>query len=199
VLAITNFGGAAQGIAATTLRALIGDIPLDDVLAQRERTNAELRRKLDDVTERWGVKVTAVEIREIVPPREVQDAMNRQMSAERTRRAAVTEAEGKRQATITVAEPAGRRATVSNPARRGRETGRNPEGGGARPGTRDRLRRCPTDRRKDHDAAGYRRIEGDRREPIEYVCDSDGVHTTAQSSGRLSGPQFGTRPSGPFR
>jgi regulator of protease activity HflC (stomatin/prohibitin superfamily) len=104
VLAITNFGGAAQGIAATTLRALIGDIPLDDVLAQRERINDELREKLDDVTERWGVKVNAVEIREIVPPREVQDAMNRQMSAERTRRAAVTEAEGKRQATITVAE-----------------------------------------------------------------------------------------------
>jgi regulator of protease activity HflC (stomatin/prohibitin superfamily) len=104
VLAVTNFGGAAQGIAATTLRALIGDIPLDDVLAQREHINAELRRKLDDVTERWGVKVNAVEIREIVPPREVQEAMNRQMSAERTRRAAVTEAEGKRQATITVAE-----------------------------------------------------------------------------------------------
>jgi regulator of protease activity HflC (stomatin/prohibitin superfamily) len=104
VVAISNFGGAAHGIAATTLRALIGDIALDDVLAQRERINDELRRKLDDVTERWGVKVNAVEIREIVPPREVQEAMNRQMSAERTRRAAVTEAEGKRQATITVAE-----------------------------------------------------------------------------------------------
>jgi regulator of protease activity HflC (stomatin/prohibitin superfamily) len=104
VVAVTNFAGASQGIAATTLRALIGDIPLDDVLAQRERINAELRQKLDDVTERWGVKVTAVEIREVVPPRDVQEAMNRQMSAERTRRAAVTEAEGKRQATISVAE-----------------------------------------------------------------------------------------------
>jgi len=70
----------------------------------REQINEQLRRKLDEVTERWGVKVTAVEIREIVPPREVQEAMNRQMSAERTRRAAVTEADGKRQATITVAE-----------------------------------------------------------------------------------------------
>jgi regulator of protease activity HflC (stomatin/prohibitin superfamily) len=104
VVAVTNFAGASQGIAATTLRALIGDIPLDDVLAKREHINAELRQKLDEVTERWGVKVTAVEIREVVPPREVQEAMNRQMSAERTRRAAVTEAEGKRQATITVAE-----------------------------------------------------------------------------------------------
>ena len=104
VVAVTNFAGASQGIAATILRALIGDIPLDDVLAQREQINAQLRLKLDEVTERWGVKVTAVEIREVVPPREVQEAMNRQMSAERTRRAAVTEADGKRQATITVAE-----------------------------------------------------------------------------------------------
>src|ERR671932_20106 len=106
VVAVTNFAGASQGIAATTLRAVIGDIVLDDVLARREQINEELRRKLDEVTERWGVKVTAVEIREIVPPREVQEAMNRQMSAERTRRAAVTEAEGQRQATITVAEGA---------------------------------------------------------------------------------------------
>jgi regulator of protease activity HflC (stomatin/prohibitin superfamily) len=104
VIAVTNFASASQGIAATTLRAVIGDIVLDDVLARREQINEDLRRKLDEVTERWGVKVTAVEIREVVPPREVQEAMNRQMSAERTRRAAVTEAEGKRQATITVAE-----------------------------------------------------------------------------------------------
>jgi regulator of protease activity HflC (stomatin/prohibitin superfamily) len=104
VVAVQNFAGASQGIAATTLRAVIGDIALDDVLAQRERINTVLREKLDEVTERWGVKVTAVEIREIVPPGDVQDAMNRQMSAERTRRAFVTEAEGKRQASITVAE-----------------------------------------------------------------------------------------------
>ena len=104
VVAVQNFAGASQGIASTTLRAVIGDIPLDDVLAERERINNVLREKLDEVTERWGVKVTAVEIREIVPPHEVQEAMNRQMSAERTRRAAVTEAEGKRQASITVAE-----------------------------------------------------------------------------------------------
>ena len=104
VVAVTNFASASQGIAATTLRAVIGDIVLDDVLARREQINEDLRHKLDEVTERWGVKVTAVEIREVVPPREVQEAMNRQMSAERTRRAAVTEADGKRQANITVAE-----------------------------------------------------------------------------------------------
>lgn len=104
VVQVRDFAGASQGIAMTTLRAVIGDIPLDDVLAQRERINTSLRTKLDEVTERWGIKVTAVEIREILPPREVQEAMTRQMSAERTRRAVVTEAEGKKQATVTVAE-----------------------------------------------------------------------------------------------
>lgn len=104
VVAVGSVAGASQGIAATTLRAVIGDIALDDVLARRDQINQVLRAKLDAVTERWGVKVTTVEIREIVPPRDVQDAMNRQMSAERTRRAAVTEAEGRRQATVTVAE-----------------------------------------------------------------------------------------------
>jgi regulator of protease activity HflC (stomatin/prohibitin superfamily) len=104
VLQVGNFAAASQGIATTTLRAVIGDITLDDVLAQRERINQLLRSKLDEVTERWGVKVTAVEIREIVPPREVQDAMNRQMSAERSRRAVVTEADGKREAAIAMAQ-----------------------------------------------------------------------------------------------
>lgn len=104
VLEVSNFRQAALGIATTTLRAVIGDIALDDVLAQREHINQVLRAKLDEVTERWGVKVTAVEIREIVPPREIQDAMTRQMSAERTRRAVVTEALGTREAAVTVAE-----------------------------------------------------------------------------------------------
>jgi len=104
VLEVNNFRQAALGIATTTLRAVIGDIALDDVLAQREHINQVLRAKLDEVTERWGVKVTAVEIREIVPPREIQEAMTRQMSAERTRRAVVTEAQGQREAAVTVAE-----------------------------------------------------------------------------------------------
>ncbi|MFN3285333.1 MAG: SPFH domain-containing protein [bacterium] len=101
---VADFAGAARGIATTTLRAVIGDIVLDDVLARREQINHVLRAKLDEVTERWGVKVTAVEIREILPPREVQEAMTRQMSAERNRRAVVTEADGKREAAIKVAE-----------------------------------------------------------------------------------------------
>ena len=104
VLEVGNFRQAALGIATTTLRAVIGDIMLDDVLAQREHINQVLRTKLDEVTERWRVKVTAVEIREILPPKEILDAMTRQMSAERTRRAVVTEAQGAREASITVAE-----------------------------------------------------------------------------------------------
>ena len=104
VIEVGNFAGAAQNIAATTLRSVVGDMSLDDVLAKREEMNEILRNKLDEVTERWGVKVTNVEIREIIPPPQVQDAMTRQMSAERTRRAVVTEAEGAKQAAITVAE-----------------------------------------------------------------------------------------------
>jgi regulator of protease activity HflC (stomatin/prohibitin superfamily) len=104
VVNVVNFPGALQGVATTTLRAVIGDILLDEVLSKREQINEVLRVKLDEVTERWGGKVTTVEIREITPPRDVQDAMNRQLSAERTRRAVITESEGNRQAAINVAE-----------------------------------------------------------------------------------------------
>lgn len=104
VLEVSDFRGAAIGIATTTLRAVVGDIDLDQVLARREYINEVLRTKLDEVTARWGVKVTAVEIREILPPRAVQEAMIKQMSAERNRRAMVTEAEGRKEAAIRVAE-----------------------------------------------------------------------------------------------
>jgi len=104
VIEVQNFNGALQNIATTTLRAVVGDILLDDVLSKREQINEVLRVKLDEVTERWGGKVTTVEIREITPPRDVQDAMNRQLSAERTRRAVITESEGSRQSAINVAE-----------------------------------------------------------------------------------------------
>ncbi len=104
VLEVVDFHSAVVGIATTTLRAVIGEMSVDDVLSQRERINEELRIKLDEITERWGIKVTQVEIREIEPARDIQEAMNRQMSAERIRRAVVTEAEGTRQAAVTVAE-----------------------------------------------------------------------------------------------
>ncbi len=104
VVQVGSFEAAALGMATTTLRAVIGGILLDEVLSEREHINNMLRTRLDEVTERWGVKVTNVEIREIIPPREVQDAMNRQMSAERIRRAVVTESTGTREAAINVAD-----------------------------------------------------------------------------------------------
>ena len=104
VIQVQNFYGASRGIAITTLRAVVGEMMLDEVLAKREQINEVLRVKLDDVTNRWGIKVTTVEIREIIPPRDVQEAMTRQMSAERDRRAVVTEAEGKRETQVTIAE-----------------------------------------------------------------------------------------------
>jgi regulator of protease activity HflC (stomatin/prohibitin superfamily) len=104
VVQVQLFAGAAQNIAATTLRSVVGDMSLDDVLSKREAMNTILQTKLDEITERWGVKVTNVEVREIIPPPSVQEAMTRQMSAERTRRAVVTEADGTKQAQITVAE-----------------------------------------------------------------------------------------------
>jgi regulator of protease activity HflC (stomatin/prohibitin superfamily) len=104
VVRVQYFAGAAQNIAATTLRSVVGDMSLDEVLSKREQMNEQLRAKLDEVTERWGVKVSNVEVREITPPPQVQEAMTRQMSAERTRRAVVTEATGSKQAAITVAE-----------------------------------------------------------------------------------------------
>ncbi len=104
VLQVGNFELAAQGMATTTLRAVIGGIILDDVLSERDHINTMLRTRLDEVTERWGVKVTNVEIREIIPPKEIQDAMNRQMSAERDRRAQVTASTGEKESAINIAD-----------------------------------------------------------------------------------------------
>ena len=104
MLEVVNYHQAVIGLATTILRAVIGEMTVDEVLSQRARINEQIRVTLDEETGRWGMKVTAVEIKEIEPAQEIQDAMNRQMSAERLRRAEVTEAEGKRQAAIAVAE-----------------------------------------------------------------------------------------------
>jgi regulator of protease activity HflC (stomatin/prohibitin superfamily) len=104
VIQVGNFEIAAEGMATTTLRSVIGGILLDDVLSEREHINQTIRVKLDEVTERWGVKVTNVEIREIIPPDDIQDAMTRQMTAERMRRATVTESTGHAEAAINVAD-----------------------------------------------------------------------------------------------
>ncbi|NLT73494.1 MAG: SPFH/Band 7/PHB domain protein [Chloroflexi bacterium] len=104
VLEVENFTGAARGLAITTLRAVVGAMNLDDVLSKRDDINNVLHQKLDEVTDRWGIRVTAVEIREVVPPPAIEQAMTRQMAAERDRRAIVTTAEGQREAAIRTAE-----------------------------------------------------------------------------------------------
>lgn len=104
VLEVENFTGAARGLAITTLRAVVGAMNLDDVLSKRDDINNVLHQKLDEVTDRWGIRVTAVEIREVVPPPAIEQAMTRQMAAERDRRATVTTAEGHREAAIRTAE-----------------------------------------------------------------------------------------------
>ncbi len=104
IVQVQNFTGASVGLATTTLRAVVGDIPLDELLSKREQINSILRTRLDEVTERWGIKVTNVEIREIRPPKDVQDAMVKQMTAERGRRALVTTSDGQRESLVLVAE-----------------------------------------------------------------------------------------------
>jgi len=104
ILEVENFKMAVVGLATTTLRAIVGDINLDEVFSQRKKINEAIRETLDSETARWGIKVTNVEIREIIPPAEILEAMNRQMSAERVRRAVILEAEGTKKSSITVAE-----------------------------------------------------------------------------------------------
>ena len=113
VLKVQSYRLAARGMAITTLRAVVGDMNLDDVLSKREQMNAIMQARMDEVTDRWGVKVNAVEIREILPPRDIQEAMSRQMSAERFRRATVTEADGTREAAVKIAD-GNREAAILN-------------------------------------------------------------------------------------
>lgn len=101
---VANFYTAATKLAQTNLRNLIGDLSLDDSLTSREIINTKLRQILDDATDKWGVKVTRVELQRIEPPRDVTDAMHRQMKAERDKRAMILDAEGQKQSAILKAE-----------------------------------------------------------------------------------------------
>ena len=95
---------ALENLTATTLRNIIGDMELDQTLTSRETINTQMRAALDLATDPWGIKVNRVELKNIVPPAEIQNAMEKQMKAERERREAVTRAEGEKKASITVAE-----------------------------------------------------------------------------------------------
>lgn len=96
--------GAIEKLTATTLRNIVGDLELDATLTSRDLINTQMRVLLDEAADAWGVRVTRVEIQNIIPPKQIQDAMEKQMVAERNRRAAVIEAEGKRKSSILVAE-----------------------------------------------------------------------------------------------
>jgi len=101
---VANFFVAISKLAQTNLRNVIGDMSLDDTLTSRERINAALRETLDEATDKWGVKVTRVEVKEIEPPRDISEAMSKQMKAEREKRAVILEAEAYRQKQILEAE-----------------------------------------------------------------------------------------------
>jgi len=101
---VTDFRLAAIKLAQTNLRNIIGELKLDEALVSRERINAQLREIMDDATDKWGVRVTRVELQSIEPPRDIIEAMSRQMKAERDKRAAILEAEGIKQSQILQAE-----------------------------------------------------------------------------------------------
>jgi len=101
---VANFYVAVSKLAQTNLRNLVGDMSLDETLASRERINSALRTTLDEATDKWGVKVTRVEVKEIEPPHDITDAMSKQMKAEREKRAVILEAEAYRQKQILSAE-----------------------------------------------------------------------------------------------
>jgi len=101
---VANFYAAITKLAQTNLRNVIGDMSLDETLTSRERINAALRETLDEATDRWGVRVTRVEVKEIEPPHDISEAMSKQMKAEREKRATILEAEAYRQKQILEAE-----------------------------------------------------------------------------------------------
>ena len=101
---VANFSGAMSKLAQTNLRNLVGDMSLDETLGSRERINASLRTTLDEATDKWGVKVTRVEVKEILPPNDITEAMSKQMKAEREKRATILEAEAYREKQILEAE-----------------------------------------------------------------------------------------------
>ena len=104
IININNYTRAVRNLATTTLRSVIGDITVEQVLSEREAINARLLAKMASEVDRWGVQVNAIEIREILPHRDIQDAMTRLLTADRTKRASITESEGDRQSSINVAE-----------------------------------------------------------------------------------------------
>ena len=117
---------AIENLTATTLRNIIGDLELDETLTSRETINTKMRASLDSATDPWGIKVNRVELKNIIPPAEIQDAMERQMKAEREKRESILRSQGEKESAILVAQGKKRsgyfgcrsRKTGSDPSRR---------------------------------------------------------------------------------
>ncbi|MDD3922760.1 MAG: SPFH domain-containing protein [Endomicrobiia bacterium] len=115
---VANFAMAALKLAQTNLRNVIGDMELDTTLTSREKINTQLRTVMDEATDKWGVKITRVEIQKIDPPKDITDSMSKQMKAEREKRANILDAEGFRQAAILKAEGARQAVILEAEAKR---------------------------------------------------------------------------------
>ena len=131
---------AIEQLTVTTLRNVIGGMTLEDTLTSRDNVNQQLRAVLDEATGRWGIRVNRVELKSVEPPRTVQEAMEKQMRAERDRRATILTAEGVKQSQILTAEGEKQSAVLRA---EGAAHRRDPEGRGRGEGDRDRLRRDP--------------------------------------------------------
>ena len=142
---IADYIAAIEQLTVTTLRNVIGGMTLEDTLTSRDQINAALRSVLDEATGKWGIRVNRVELKAVDPPGSIQEAMEKQMRAERDRRAAILTAEGVKQSQILTAE--GEKQS-RDPARRGPARGADPPGRGPVEGDRDGLRRDPPRRRR---------------------------------------------------
>ena len=169
---------AIEQLTVTTLRNVIGGMTLEETLTSRDNINNQLRAVLDEATGRWGIRVNRVELKSVEPPRTVQEAMEKQMRAERDRRATILTAEGVKQS----ADPHRRgREAVRRPARRGRPHRRDPQGRGRGEGDRDRLRRDP--RRRARPGAALLPV------PADAAAARAGRARTRSSSSRPSSPR----------
>jgi uncharacterized membrane protein YqiK len=141
---IADYIAAIEQLTVTTLRNVIGGMTLEDTLTSRDQISGALRHVLDEATGKWGIRVNRVELKAVDPPASIQEAMEKQMRAERDRRATILTAEGVKQSQILTAEG----EAVRDPARRGPARGADPPGRGSVEGDRDRLRGDPPRRRR---------------------------------------------------
>ena len=169
---------AIENLTATTLRNIIGDLELDETLTSRETINTKMRSSLDVATDPWGIKVNRVELKNIIPPAAIQDAMEKQMKAERERREAILRAEGEKKSTVLVAEGKKESAILDAEAEKqaailraeGKERGNDPRGRrSGRSYFKDPAGKC---RRTSHDQRSCTGSECDPVKELRGICKS---------------------------